>query len=156
MPIFMVAILGLLALYAGLSKLWNRRAAVLASIVLATMPYYAFLTHQAITDMPFVGTMTVAMMLLMLACAEDPERQAPMLRVGRVGLSLQHAVIALILAIAVPQLLYLISRNITFVHGLFAWHRDSFLHGSAGNPARGASFGKAAPRLRARRAVVLP
>lgn len=135
LPIFVIAIVGLLALYAGLSKIWNRRAAVLASIVLATMPYYAFLTHQAITDMPFVGTMTVAMMLLILACAEDPERQAPMLRVGRFGLSLQHAVIALILAIALPQLLYLISRNITFVHGLFAWHRDSFLHGSAGNPA---------------------
>jgi 4-amino-4-deoxy-L-arabinose transferase-like glycosyltransferase len=134
LPVYLQSVLGLLAVYAAMAKLWSKRAAVLSCVVLATTPYYAFLTHQAITDMPFVANMTVAMMLLCLAFAEDPEREAKWLRIGRFGVSMQHAVIALIVGIALPQLLYLASRNITFIHGLFAWHRDVFLFGSGGNP----------------------
>jgi 4-amino-4-deoxy-L-arabinose transferase-like glycosyltransferase len=81
------------------------------------------------------------MMLLILAFVEDPERRATSLRIGRLGLSLQHAVIALIVCIALPQILYLISRNITVIHGLFAWHRDVFPFGSAGNPDVPGNFG---------------
>jgi 4-amino-4-deoxy-L-arabinose transferase-like glycosyltransferase len=133
-PIYLMSVAGLVSVYAGVARLWGRRAGVIAAIVLATTPYYAFLTHQAITDMPFVANMTVAMMLLILAFAEDPERKAPALRIGRIGLSMQHAAIALVICIVLPQLLYLASRNITFIKGLFAWHRDVFAFGSGGNP----------------------
>jgi len=132
LPIFAMAMTGLLAVYYGIARLWNRRAGVLATVVLATAPYYAFLTHQAITDMPFVANMTVAMMLLLLACATDPEQRASSVRIGPIALSMQHAVLALILCIGLPQLLYLASRNITWVPP-FAWHRDLFSYGSAGN-----------------------
>jgi 4-amino-4-deoxy-L-arabinose transferase-like glycosyltransferase len=141
MPIYLMSVSGLSAVYAGVARLWGRRAGVIAALVLATTPYYAFLTHQAITDMPFVANMTVAMMLLVLAFAEDPERRAPVLRIGRIGLSMQHAVIALMIAIVLPQLLYLASRNITFIKGLFAWHRDVFASGSGGNPDVPGNFG---------------
>jgi 4-amino-4-deoxy-L-arabinose transferase-like glycosyltransferase len=134
-PIYLMSVAGLVSVYAGVARLWGRRAGVIAAIVLATTPYYAFLTHQAITDMPFVANMTVAMMLLILAFAEDPERKAPALRIGRIGLSMQHVAIALVICIVLPQLLYLASRNITFIKGLFAWHRDVFAFGSGGNPA---------------------
>ena len=132
LPIALMALAGLQSVYFAISRLWTRRAAVLATIVLATTPYYAFLARQAVTDMPFVANMTVAMMLLIVACTVDPERRPTTLRVGRFGFSLQHAVIALIVLIALPQLLYLVSRNVTWVPP-FAWHRDSFLYGSPGN-----------------------
>jgi 4-amino-4-deoxy-L-arabinose transferase-like glycosyltransferase len=133
LPIFLMALIALLAVYAALARVWNRRAGVLAALVLATTPYYAFLSHQAITDMPFVANMTTAMMLLVLGLVEDPERRARSVRFGPFALSLQHAVIALIVAVALPQILYLASRNITLVPSGFAWHGDIFMFGSAHN-----------------------
>ena len=60
----------------------------------ATMPYYALLTHQAITDMPFVGTMTVAVMLLLLARARGPRaRGAAATACGRFAVSAQELVL---------------------------------------------------------------
>jgi hypothetical protein len=140
-PIYAMSVAGLLAVYAGLARIWNRRAGVLGALALATTPYYALLTHQAITDMPFVANMTVAMMLLALALTEDPERVAASLRIGRSAISLQHAVLALVVCVVLPQVLYLASRNIAFVGGLFAWHRDAFMAGSGGNPDVPGNFG---------------
>ena len=74
--------LGLLSVYAVIARVFNKRAGVVAALVLATTPYYSMLTHQAITDMPFVANMTVAMMLLVMGLVEDPERQAKGVRVG--------------------------------------------------------------------------
>ena len=133
LPIYALSIASLLSVYAAVARVWSRRAGVLCALVLATTPYYGFLTHQAITDMPFVATMVIAMMLLVLALREDPERLATPYRLGRATLSLQHAVIGLIVSLSLPQILYLASRNITW-HGLkFSWHRDRFLFGSAAN-----------------------
>ena len=39
-------------LWFALAKLYSRRAAWIATLVLATVPYYFFISHQAITDMP--------------------------------------------------------------------------------------------------------
>jgi 4-amino-4-deoxy-L-arabinose transferase-like glycosyltransferase len=141
LPIYLMSITALLAVYAVIARIWNKRAGLLAALALASMPYYAFLTHQAITDLPFVANMTTAMMLLVLGLTEDPERRSKSLKVGPWGLSAQHAVIALILLVALPQLLYLASRNITLVPSGFAWHRDIFVFGSAGNPDVPGNFG---------------
>jgi 4-amino-4-deoxy-L-arabinose transferase-like glycosyltransferase len=141
LPIFLLAIIALLTVYGAIARIWNRRAGVLAALVLTTTPYYAFLTHQAITDLPFVATMTTATMFLVLGMVEDPEHKARSLRFGPWALSLQHAVIALIVAVSLPQILYLASRNITLVDGLFAWHGDEFMFGSGGNPDVPGNFG---------------
>ena len=141
LPIYLLAMIALLTVYGAIARIWNRRAGVLAALVLATTPYYAFLTHQAITDLPFVATMTTATMFLVLGMVEDPEHQVRSLRVGPWALSLQHAVIALMVAVALPQILYLASRNITLVPSGFAWHRDVFMFGSAGNPDVPGNFG---------------
>ncbi|HEX2676110.1 MAG TPA: glycosyltransferase family 39 protein, partial [Polyangiales bacterium] len=134
-PIYLMSITGLCSVYGAISRVFSKRAGVLAALVLATTPYYAMLTHQAITDMPFVANMTVATMLLTLGLIEDPERHARPVRVFGYGLSAQHATIALVTLIGLPQVLYLASRNITFVDGLFAWHRDEFMSGSGWNPS---------------------
>ncbi|HVZ35374.1 MAG TPA: hypothetical protein VG963_23265, partial [Polyangiaceae bacterium] len=56
-------------------------------------------------------------------------------RVGPVAISWQSLLLAAFVVIALPQALYLITRNITFVtsDGGFALHKDEFLFGSAGN-----------------------
>jgi 4-amino-4-deoxy-L-arabinose transferase-like glycosyltransferase len=133
LPTYALSIASLLTVHAAVARIWSRRAGILAALVLTTTPYYGFLTRQAVTDMPFVATMTIAMMLLVLALCEDPERLVTPLRLGRVALSLQHAVIGLIVSLSLPQILYLASRNITWHGNKFSWHRDRFLFGSAGN-----------------------
>jgi 4-amino-4-deoxy-L-arabinose transferase-like glycosyltransferase len=151
LPTYVISIAALMAVYAAISRLWSRRAALLGGLVLATTPYYALLTHQAITDLPFVGTMTIAVMLLLLAVHEEPEREVRSYRIGRFSVSAQEIVIGAFLLLALPQALYLASRNITFVGGLFAWHPDEFMFGSGGNPDVPGNFGirNEAPRFRA-------
>jgi 4-amino-4-deoxy-L-arabinose transferase-like glycosyltransferase len=143
LPIYAMSVAGLWSLYYAVQRVWNRRAAVLGVAVLATTPYYAFLTRQAVTDMPFVANMTVAMMLLILACVEDPDRRVTSVRVGRIALSLQHAVLLLVIGVGLPQFIYLASRNIAWLPP-FAWHHDVFNYGSAGNNG---VPGNAAPAL---------
>ena len=141
LPTYGVAMLGLLSLHATVRKLVGERAALLAAIVLATTPYYGFLTRQAITDMPFVGTMTAAIMLLLLAVAEDPAREVQRYRVWRFTVSAHELLLGTLLLLCLPQILYLVSRNVTFEGGLFAWHRDRFLFGSGHNPDVAGNFG---------------
>jgi 4-amino-4-deoxy-L-arabinose transferase-like glycosyltransferase len=141
LPIYLQSITALLAVYAAISRVWSRRAGVLGALVLATTPYYAFLSHQAITDLPFVANMTTAIMLLVLGLVEDPERRSRSLRIGRWAFSAQHAVIALLVSVALPQILYLASRNVALIPSGFAWHRDSFMYGSAGNADVPGNFG---------------
>lgn len=134
LPIYVMSVSALLAVYGAVARLFTRRAALLSALVLATTPHFFFLAHQAITDMPFVANLTIAMALLMTAVSEDPSRQVKSYRIGPFMLSAQQLVMAMLVAVALPQILYLASRNVTMVSGpLFEWHTDRFLHGSAGN-----------------------
>jgi 4-amino-4-deoxy-L-arabinose transferase-like glycosyltransferase len=135
LPIFAVSLAALASIYTAMSRSFGPRAACLASIALSTTPYFAFLSHQSITDMPFVGLMTVAIMLLLLAVHEDPEAQAQRFRVLGVSVGAQELVLGLFWMLAVPQALYLASRNITLTGDGFAWHRDIFMVGSGHNPS---------------------
>jgi 4-amino-4-deoxy-L-arabinose transferase-like glycosyltransferase len=134
LPIYIYSMAGLMAAYAAMARVFNPRAALLGGLALATTPYYAMLTHQAITDMPCVGTMVTAVMLLLLAVHEDPERRVRSYRLGPLTISAQEITLGFFLLICLPQILYLATRNVTLVHGLFAWHRDEFLFGSGHNP----------------------
>ncbi len=141
LPTYAIAVAALLAVYSLVARVFGRRAGVLSAIVLCTTPYYGLLSRQAITDMPFVGLMTIAMMLLLHAVHTDPEHEVTSRRVGRWSLSLREVVLGAFLMLVIPQVLYLVSRNVTFVGGLFAWHRDEFLFGSAYNPDVPGNFG---------------
>ena len=129
-------------LYKGVAKVFGRRAGLLGAIVLATMPDWFFLAHQTMTDMPFVAAMTAAMGLLLFGLNTDEEARVRIYEVNAFGaklrFSLWHLVFGAVLLCAVPQILYLLSRNIELVvfgdgpKG-FRFHWDEFKSGSAGN-----------------------
>jgi 4-amino-4-deoxy-L-arabinose transferase-like glycosyltransferase len=133
LPHYLLTIGALLSVYALVQRGFGRRAGVIAALVLCTMPYFFLLSHQAITDMPFVSTMTMAMCMLGLAILERPEREVRRYRFGPVLLSAQHALLGALSLVAIPQMILLATRNVTLVTGGFAWHRDRFWFGSAGN-----------------------
>ncbi|HEX3771194.1 MAG TPA: glycosyltransferase family 39 protein [Polyangiaceae bacterium] len=139
-PIVLLTIVAMYLLYKGASKTFGRRAALLGALVLATMPDWYFLAHQTMTDMPFVAPMTACMALIMigLRTPETREVRAYEVRVGsiRLRLSAWHLVFGSILVCALPQILYLCSRNVAFLwrpgaHG-FQVHWDEFRSGSGG------------------------
>jgi 4-amino-4-deoxy-L-arabinose transferase-like glycosyltransferase len=136
LPMYLLSIGALMACYTAMSRIFGRRAGLLSGLVLATTPYFFFLSHQAITDMPFVATMTTALALLVIALEADPERPVQQRRLGPLLLSWQSVVIAAFVMVALPQILYLLSRNLTFVttDSFGFWpHPDVFTYGSAGN-----------------------
>ena len=109
-PFCLLGAVGVWAIYLVTSRLAGRRAGLLAALCTATFPLYALVARQAMTDMAFVGPMTLALALGALAL-EEPRTEAPTLpRRGRGRLSFPHhplfyAGLALWLLATVPQLL---------------------------------------------------
>ena len=134
LPIYALSMGALLATYTTFGKLFGRRAGFLCGLVMATMPQFLFLSHQAITDMPLAANLTMACAVLVLAFATDPDAESQGVRFGPVVVDARTVAIGALLLLALPQALYLLSRNVTLVDGFrFAWHGDQFLYGSAGN-----------------------
>lgn len=139
-PVVLLTILAAYILYKGVAKTFGRRAALLGSLVLATAPDWYLIAHQTMTDMPFVGAMTATMGLVLcgLRTPEDQLARAYEVKVGttRWRLTGWHLVFGAILVCALPQILYLVSRNFDFLwhggeHG-FRVHWDEFRSGSGG------------------------
>lgn len=141
MPVFIFTIVALYLLYKGVAKVFGRRAGLLGAMVLATMPHWFFIGHQTMTDMPFVTAMTSAMGLLLLGLHTDPEKEVKLyeldLGVTKLRLSGFHLVFGVILMCAIPQVIYLVTRNCDLVLSGdrlgFRWHEDVFFSGSAQN-----------------------
>ena len=134
LPTMVMTIGALAAIYLTTRRTFGPRAGALAVVVTATMPQFFFISHQAITDLPLVAAITIAACCLIWALQVDPEREATLFQVGRLRISLQHLVLFSLVLLILPQAVYLISRNISWVdgYGLIA-HPDRFLYGSAGN-----------------------
>lgn len=139
-PIVLMTIVAMYLLYKGAAKTFGRRAALLGSLVLATMPDWFFLAHQTMTDMPFVAPMTACMGLVMvgLRTPETVETRAYEVKVKslRFRLTAWHLVLGAVLVCVIPQILYLLTRNLEFLwrpgaHG-FHPHWDEFRSGSGG------------------------
>lgn len=141
-PNVLMTIGAMYLLYKGVAKVFGRRAGLLGAIVLATMPDWFFLAHQTMTDMPFVAAMTAAMGLLLYGLNTDEEARVRVYEIDVFGtklrVSLWHLVFGAVLVCALPQILYLFSRNMELVlfgdgpKG-FRFHWDEFRSGSAGN-----------------------
>lgn len=141
-PNVLMTILAMYLLYKGVAKVFGRRAGLLGGIVLATTPDWFFLAHQTMTDMPFVAAMTSAMGLLLYGLNTEEDARVRVYEVRAFGttwrLSLWHAVMGAVLVCALPQILYLFSRNLELVifgdgpKGFNA-HLDAFQSGSPGN-----------------------
>jgi 4-amino-4-deoxy-L-arabinose transferase-like glycosyltransferase len=139
-PVILLTILGLYLLYKGVARTYGRRAAFLGALVLGTMPDWFLIAHQTMTDMPFVGAMTACMGLVLVGLRTDGHAQARVYEVTvgptRWRLSAWHLVFGAVLVSVLPQLLYLLSRNVELVwrpgaHG-FHMHWDEFRSGSGG------------------------
>lgn len=134
LPIALLAIAAVVATYAALSRIFTKRAATLAALALTCSPLYFLLAHQAITDMPLVASMTIAVALLALALRRGALEPLPELRLFGWSITWKHTLVFALLLVSVPQALYLISRNITFfAEHAVALHADTFLYGSGGN-----------------------
>ena len=141
-PNVLMTLVAMYLLYKGVAKVFGRRAGLLGGIVLATLPDWFFLAHQTMTDMPFVAAMTGAMGLLLngLNTREDEHiRSYELEAFGRTWrLTLWHLVFGIVLICALPQIVYLLSRNLELVifgdgpKG-FRVHWDEFKSGSAVN-----------------------
>jgi len=133
-PSLLMGLAALAVIYTTVRRYFSPRAGALAALVVATMPLFFFISHQAITDMPLVAAITIAACCLLHAMQEDGEREATVFQIGRHKISFQHVVLFTIVLLVLPQAVYLISRNISWVenYGLVA-HPDRFLYGSAGN-----------------------
>ncbi|HSO34097.1 MAG TPA: glycosyltransferase family 39 protein, partial [Labilithrix sp.] len=141
-PNVLMTLVAMYLLYKGVAKVFGRRAGLLGAVVLATLPDWFFLAHQTMTDMPFVAAMTGAMGLLLngLNTREDEHvRGYELDAFGRKWrLTLWHLVFGIVLLCALPQIVYLLSRNLELViwgdgpKG-FRFHWDEFKSGSATN-----------------------
>jgi 4-amino-4-deoxy-L-arabinose transferase-like glycosyltransferase len=108
-PFCLLGALGVWAVYLLVARLASRRAGVLAAVATASFPMYALVARQAMTDMAFVGPMTLALALGALALEEPPD-EPPLPRRGRGRLCWPHhplfyAGLTLWLLVTVPQLL---------------------------------------------------
>jgi 4-amino-4-deoxy-L-arabinose transferase-like glycosyltransferase len=141
MPNVMLTLVSMYVLYKGVANIFGRRAGLLGSIALATMPYWYFLAHQTMTDMPFVAPMSAAMGFLLLGLNTDPEKKVRTypVTIGTrvVQFSAFHVAFGVVALAAIPQILYLVSRHIelSFNGGSrpFRIHFDEFVSGSALN-----------------------
>src|SRR4029078_158191 len=111
LPFVLFGVLGIYGVYLCVSRFVSRRAGVLAAVVAGTCPMYALVSRQAMTDMAFVGPMTMALALGALALFDDadtplPRREA---RVGRRKVTwpdhpLFYIATGLFVVVALPQL----------------------------------------------------
>lgn len=67
LPCAILAIMAVYLAYLTLSRIHGRKAGLLGAAVLATSPFFYMVSRQAQTDMPFVATMTLAMLFMILA-----------------------------------------------------------------------------------------
>ncbi len=127
-PMGVIAILAAMIVYHTVGRRWGRGAGVAASMVLMTMPFYFFLSHQTMVDMSFVAPMTGAMSLLMVALYEDPEKRIRLhqLRLGRFSVPLSgfHLLVLCFVLVGLSQYLYYATRSMEFNWGTYGQLED--------------------------------
>jgi len=140
-PGFLAALLGAYLLYRGVASVWGRRAGLVAGLVLATMPYWFLLARQSMTDMPYAAPLAASLGLCLIGFGAEPEARARPypIRLGTrvIAPSAYHLVAGALLLVVLPQLVYLASRNLTWLFAteprlFFRLHPDAFLVGSGG------------------------
>jgi 4-amino-4-deoxy-L-arabinose transferase-like glycosyltransferase len=137
LPVFLLTLLAVYLLYKAVARVFGRRAGLLGGVVLITMPQWFLVTHQTMTDMPFVAPMAAAMAMILLGAHTDPDEEVNLYEVAvgkaRLRLSLYHLVVGAVVACALPQILYLASRNVELGLSGVHFHVDAFMAGSPGN-----------------------
>jgi 4-amino-4-deoxy-L-arabinose transferase-like glycosyltransferase len=99
LPSALAGFLTVVAVFVVARRFWSRRAATLAALALSTMPLWAFLSRQAITDMLYAGPASVALLLLAPVLLDDDDERARLQ-----ALPLPRALWAAIAVCLLPQL----------------------------------------------------
>ena len=102
LPFALFGVAGVALLWYMLARLYSKRAAWFAAVILATSPYYFFVSRQAITDMPSCALLVGALALFALAVHDDPDRPLPRWR----GLTPFHGFLAAFGVVVLAQLVY--------------------------------------------------
>jgi len=140
MPVVLLSLLAAYLLYRFVAAAAGRRAGFLAGVVLLTAPYWSLLSHQSMTDMPYVAPLTAALSLFGLGLFTSPDQKVKSFELSAFGRNLRvsgfHLLFCAVLASALPQIVYLLSRNVTLQivappYG-FRWHLDELFSGSGG------------------------
>jgi 4-amino-4-deoxy-L-arabinose transferase-like glycosyltransferase len=108
LPFCLMGVLGIYAVYLCLSRFVSRRAGVLGAVVIATSPLYSLVARQAMTDMAFVGPMTMALVLGALALFDDEDEVLPRRQWRRLSWPhhrLFYLAVAVFAVAALPQII---------------------------------------------------
>lgn len=109
LPGALLAIVAVYILYYGISRTCTRRAGLLGAVALWTMPGFALLTHQALTDTPMIACVAASLGFLLRALETTDEPAPPW----------AARVLAVAIAgVTVPQLVLLALEHGR--HGVFA------------------------------------
>jgi 4-amino-4-deoxy-L-arabinose transferase-like glycosyltransferase len=116
MPAFVLAVVAAYILYNGVSRTCSRRAGFAGAVILLTMPGYALLSHQALTDMPLVASVAASLGFLLRALETRDEAQVSRwsIRIGSRALTFHagHAMAFALLVLTVPQLAALLAGHL--------------------------------------------
>ncbi|GAB4303548.1 MAG: hypothetical protein Kow0090_19140 [Myxococcota bacterium] len=74
----LLSILCLFFAYYVIARLFNKRVALFAALIMMTSPFYFFLSRQAITDMPFVACMTISLLAFMMSWFSSENERRPL------------------------------------------------------------------------------
>jgi len=77
LPFCLMALLALLGVYLPVARFVSRRAGILSVLALATFPLFSLVARQAMTDMAFIGPMTLGLGLCALALFDDKDDELP-------------------------------------------------------------------------------
>lgn len=134
MPTFVLAVLGAYILYYGVSRTFSRRAAFVGGVVLWTMPGYALLSHQALTDMPLVASIAASTGMLLRAFGSDRDTEVPRakLRIGQrdVEFHIGHLLAVVLFGFTIAQFVAIAVPHIHARTGLRFLIEDSLIAGS--------------------------
>lgn len=107
-PFCLLGVLAMWGVYMVVARFVSRRAGFLSALVMATCPMFFLIARQAMTDMAYVGPMTMALALGTIALLDDKDELLP--RRGKGFWSYPHhasffATVGLFLLLVVPQLI---------------------------------------------------
>ncbi len=111
LPFALMALMAIYGVYLMASRFVSRRAGILAAVALGTMPLFGLVARNAMTDMPFVGPMTLALALGALALFDSDDTPLPR-RHSRLFARLTwphhplfYGTVALFVIVVLPQIL---------------------------------------------------
>lgn len=108
LPFCLMSLLALLGVYLPVARFVSRRAGVLSVLTLATFPLFSLVARQAITDMAFVGPMSLGLGLCALALFDDKDEELPRRRWGRLSWPhhpIYYTTVGLLVVTVLPQII---------------------------------------------------